>query len=56
MMDVFIFVKCAWKKRYGRKRTAVKDLWRAQIDTRDGGPRISTEEIAVMMLDPLSTG
>ena len=56
MMDAFIFVKCAWRKRYGRKWIAVKDLWRAQIDTRDGGPRISAVEIAIMMLDPLSTG
>lgn len=56
MIDVFVFVKCAWRKIYGRKWMAVKDLGRAQIDTRDSGPRISTEEISAMMLDPLSIG
>jgi hypothetical protein len=29
MMDVFIFVKCAWRKIYGREWIAVKDLGRA---------------------------
>jgi hypothetical protein len=56
MMDVFVSVKCAWRKVYGRKWIAVKDLGRAQKNTRDSGPRISTEEIAAMMLDPLSIG
>jgi hypothetical protein len=43
MMDVFIFVKCAWRKIYRRKWIVVKYLGRAQIDTRDSGLRISTE-------------
>jgi hypothetical protein len=56
MIDVFICVKYEWKKIYGREWIAVKYLGRAKTDIRDSGPRISTEKIAAMMLDPLSIG
>jgi hypothetical protein len=56
MMDVFICVKYAFRKTYGREWIAVEYLGRAQTDTRHSGPRISTEKIAAMVLDPLSIG
>jgi hypothetical protein len=47
MMDVFILVKCVWRKIYGRKWIAVKHLGHTQTDTRVSGPRISIEEFSV---------